>query len=256
MKAIILAAGYATRLYPLTETIAKPLLPLAGRPMVDYLVDQIQACSEVEEIHVVTNSKFARAFEEWAAGKRDVVVHDDGTTSEDDRLGAIGDIRFVVDRAGLADDDLLVVAGDNLFDYGIGDYVRWWRGKDESSAVVLYDVGDLELVKKYSSVQVDDDDRLTSFVEKPDHPQSTLVATAAYLYHRSHVPLLRRYLDEGNAPDQPGRFLAWLVPRVPVYGYRVGGAWRDIGDAEQLLDADNYLREQAGQPTRAAYALD
>jgi glucose-1-phosphate thymidylyltransferase len=256
MKAIILAAGYATRLYPLTETIAKPLLPLAERPMLDYLLDRIRSCDEVDEIHVVTNRKFATAFESWAAAHDGVVVHDDGTTSEDDRLGAIGDIRFVVDGAGLENDDLLVLAGDNLFDYEIGDYVRWRHGKGEGSAVVLYDVGDLELVKQYSSVEVDADERLTSFVEKPDDPQSTLVATAAYIYHRSHVPLLHRYLDEGNAPDQPGRFLGWLVPRAPVYGYRPVGDWRDIGDAGQLLDADNHLRAQAGLPTRAAYSLD
>ena len=256
MKAIILAAGYATRLYPLTETVAKPLLPLAERPMLDYLVERLRGSDEIEQIHVVTNHKFAAAFEEWARAQDDVVVHDDGTTSEDDRLGAIGDIRFVVDRAGLESDDLLVVAGDNLFDYALDDYVRWWHGKGDGSAVVLYDVGDLELVKKYSSVEVDEHERLTAFTEKPEDPQSTLVATAAYIYHRSHVPLLRRYLDDGNAPDQPGRFLGWLVPRVPVYGYRATGDWRDIGDAAQLLEADNHLRAQAGMPTRTAYALD
>src|SRR4051812_37800395 len=166
MKALILGAGYATRLYPLTKTIAKPLLPLAGRPMLDYLVDRIREVDEIDEIHVVTNHKFAGSFGEWAAS-RDVIVHDDGTTSEDDRLGAIGDIQFVVDRTSL-DDDLLVVAGDNLFDYSVADFVNWWHDKGEASAVVLYDVGDLELVKKYSSVDVDADDRLTGFVEKPE----------------------------------------------------------------------------------------
>ena len=253
MKALILAAGYATRLYPLTETVAKPLLPLAGRPMLDYLIDRIRD-SDVDEIHLVTNHKFADSFSEWAS-LRGVVVHDDGTTSEDDRLGAIGDTAFVVDAAGI-DDDLLVIAGDNLFDYSVAAYLDWWRGKGEASAVVLYDVGDLELVKKYSSVDVDADERLTSFVEKPESPTSTLVATAAYLYHRNHVPLLRQYLADGNPPDQPGRFIAWLVPRVPVYGYRVTGDWRDIGDAAQLLEADNHLREKAGLPTRTAYSLD
>jgi glucose-1-phosphate thymidylyltransferase len=254
MKALILGAGYATRLYPLTQTIAKPLLPLAERPMLDYLLDRIHDSDEIDEVHLVTNHKFAASFGEWAAS-RDVVVHDDGTTSEDDRLGAIGDIQFVIDEAGL-DDDLLVVAGDNLFDYSVDGYVRWWQGKGEASAVVLYDVGDLELVKKYSNVDVDDDDRLTGFVEKPERPTSTLVATAAYLYHRSHVPLIRRYLDDGNPPDQPGRLVAWLVPRVPVYGYTADGDWRDIGDAAQLLEADNHLRSAAGLPSRDTYSLD
>jgi glucose-1-phosphate thymidylyltransferase len=253
MKALILAAGYATRLYPLTKAVAKPLLPLAERPMLDYLLDAINEVDDVDEIHVVTNHKFAAAFAEWA-NTREVVVHDDGTTSEDDRLGAIGDIRFVVDKADL-DDDLLVIAGDNLFDYSLADYVQWWRGKGEASAVALYDVGSLELVQQYSNVDLDADGRLVAFTEKPQSPTSTLVATAAYIYHRAHAPLLRTYLDDDNPRDQPGRFIAWLVPRVPVYGYPAAGDWRDIGDAQQLLDADNHLRGLAGLPVRDSYSL-
>jgi glucose-1-phosphate thymidylyltransferase len=254
VKAIILAAGYATRLYPLTRSMAKPLLPLAGRPMLDYLLDRLHEADEIDEIHLVTNHKFADAFSDWA-GTRDVRVHDDGTTSDEDRLGAIGDIQFVIDTARLANDDLIVIAGDNLFDYSIDDYVRWWREKGVANAVALYDVGDLELVTQYSNVDVDGTERLLAFTEKPQEPTSTLVATAAYIYHRAHVPEIRRYLDEGNAPDQPGRLVAWFVPRVPVYGYRAGGEWRDIGDAEQLLEADNRLRELAGLPARDSYAL-
>jgi glucose-1-phosphate thymidylyltransferase len=260
VKALVLAAGYATRLYPLTETVAKPLLPVGGRPMLDYLLDQIAEVDEVDEIHLVTNHKFADSFIRWAeaheANGIRVDVHDDGTSSEEDRLGAIGDIQFVVERAGLEGHDLLVVAGDNLFDASIDDYVRWWRGKGEASAVTLYDVGDLELMKKYSSVEVAEDDRIVAFTEKPEHPDSTLAATAAYIYHRAHVPLVGRYLEEGNSPDQPGRFVAWLVPRAPVYGYRFDGEWRDIGDAEQLLEADNLLRDRAGLPLRNSYFVD
>ena len=255
MKAIILAAGYATRLYPLTKTLAKPLLPVGGRPMLDYLLDRLREADAIDEIHVVTNHKFADAFADWAR-TRDVRVHDDGTASEDDRLGAIGDIAFVIEQAGLEDEDLFVVAGDNLFDYSLADYLRWWRDKGEASAVVLYDVGSLELVKQYSSVELDEAGRLHSFVEKPEDPRSSLVATASYIYHRAHAPLIRRYLEEGNAPDQPGRFVAWLVPRVPVYGYTVTGDWRDIGDASQLLEADNRLRGLAGLPARDSYSLD
>ena len=256
MKTIVLAAGYATRLYPLTLTIAKPLLPVGGRPMIDHLLDRIRELDEPGEVHVVTNHKFAASFGAWAAGRDGVVVHDDGTTSEDDRLGAIGDIAFVVDRAGLEGEDLLVVAGDNLFDSGLAGYVAWWRGKGEASAVALHDVGDLALARQYGIVALGENERVVSFQEKPAEPASTLAATATYLYHREHAALLGDYLAGGNSPDQPGRFVAWLVDRVPVYGYRLDGDWRDIGDAEQLLDADNRLRAVAGLPARAAYTLD
>jgi glucose-1-phosphate thymidylyltransferase len=252
VKALILAAGYATRLYPLTLTVAKPLLPVGGRPMIDHILERICEADSLD-VHVVTNSKFAGAFREWAPA--DVTVHDDETTSEDDRRGAIGDIQFVIDRAGI-DDDLLVVAGDNLFDYSVGDYVRWWRTKGVASAVALYEHPDRELVKQYGVVAVADDERITSFVEKPAEPASNLAATACYLYHREHVRLVRTYLAEGNAADQPGRLVEWLYQRAPVYGYRFSGEWLDIGDKEQLLEADNRLRSRAGLQLRADYALD
>lgn len=252
MKAIILAAGYATRLYPLTENLAKPLLPVGGRPMVDHILDRIEDVAEVDAVHLVTNSKFAASFREWARPHA-VAVHDDATTSEDDRLGAIGDIGFVIDEAGL-DDDLLVIAGDNLFDFSLADYVDWWHGKGEASAVALYDVGDRELVRRYGVVALGEDQRIESFEEKPEEPRTTLAATATYLYHRRHLQFVRRYLDEGNSPDQPGRFIAWLCTRAPVYGYTFEGAWRDIGDEDQLFEADNRMRALAGLPERDSYS--
>jgi len=252
MKAIVLAAGYATRLRPLTETFAKPLLPVGGRPMLDWILDRLDEVDAVDEIHVVTNSRYAESFEEWRRGD-DVTIHDDGTTTNDDRLGAIGDIRFVVEHAGI-DDDLLVIAGDNLFEFSLAGFVDFWRAKREASAVGVYDVEDSELAKQMGIVALDDDDRVLEFVEKPDDPPSTLAATATYIYHRAHVPLVERYLAEGNSPDQPGRYLAWLHKVAPVYGYRFEGEWFDIGDKEQLLVADNKLRARNGLPQRAEYS--
>jgi len=219
--------------------------------MVDHLLERIREADPLE-VHVVTNSKFADAFSEWAPA--DVVVHDDGTTSEDDRLGAIGDLRFVVEQAGI-DDDLLVVAGDNLFDYSLGEYVRWWRSKGVASAVALYEHPDLELVKQYGVVSLDDHERVVSFVEKPADPKSNLAATACYVFHREHLKLVGTYLDEGNVPDQPGRFVEWLHRRAPVYGYRFGGEWLDIGDRAQLLEADNRARVRAGLSPRDRYVV-
>jgi glucose-1-phosphate thymidylyltransferase len=252
MRAIILAAGYATRLRPLTDTIPKQLLPVGSRPMIDWVCDRIAEITD--RIELVTNARFADDFREWARVRGGVTVHDDGTVSNEDRLGAIGDIAFVLGRVG-TDDDLLVVAGDNLFDFSLGDFAEFTAGKGVASAVAVYDCGDLELATQYGVVDVDGDDRVLDFQEKPAEPRSTLVATAAYLYHREHLPLVSRYLAEGNPPDQPGRLVAWLYEREPVYAFRFPGLWFDIGNPEQLLEADNHWRGRAGLPTRGSYSV-
>jgi glucose-1-phosphate thymidylyltransferase len=251
VKALILAAGYATRLRPLTDTWAKELLPVGGRPIVDRIVDNLARVAEIDEVHLVTNALKAPRFREWASG-RDVTIHDDGTTSNDDRLGAIGDMLFVADRIG-TDDDLLVIAGDNLFDFELSDLVAFWQTKGVASAVALRDVGSLDLARQYGIVDLDGDGRIRSFIEKPPEPASTLAATATYLYHREHVGLIRAYVETEANADQPGRLVAWLHEREPVYGWVFTEPWYDIGDHEQLREADNRLRAAAGLPARDAY---
>ena len=252
MKALILAAGYATRLRPLTDSIPKMLLPLAERPMLDYLLDRLREVDELEEIQLVTNARFAEAFRDWAP--EDVTVLDDGTTSNEDRLGAIGDIAFAIERGGLAGEDLLIVAGDNLIGYSLAGLVDFWRSKD-GSVIAVREVADRRLLTQYGVAELDQDDRVIGLEEKPAEPKSDLAATASYVYRADHIALLRRYLDEGNPPDAPGNFTAWLHTREPVYGYRVSGEWHDIGDLGQLLEADNLLRERSGLPTRSEYSL-
>jgi glucose-1-phosphate thymidylyltransferase len=257
MQAIVLAAGYATRLRPLTDTLAKPLLPLAGRPLIDYVCDKIDAVAEVEALHVVTNSRFAQGFRDWAAarqGRLRPVVHDDGTDTNETRLGAIGDIRFTMERAGLVGQDLLVVAGDNVFDFSLEDYVGFWRAKGDGSCIAVYECPDPHLVSQYSVVEVDANDRVLSFVEKPAQPKSNLVGIATYIYRAEHAAMISTYLAEGNSPDAPGNLVAWLHRRVPVYAYRFSGTWVDIGDKEQLLEADNAMRARHGLPQREAYS--
>jgi glucose-1-phosphate thymidylyltransferase len=252
VNAIILAAGYATRLRPLTETWAKELLPVGGRPIIDRIVDGLSAVDELTAVHVVTNARKADAFRTWAEG-RDVIVHDDGTTSNEDRLGAIGDMQFVIDHAGL-DDDLLVIAGDNLFEFSLPEFVSFWRGRGRASAVAVRDVGSLELAAQYGIVALDGDARVTEFVEKPADPPSTLAAIATYLFHREHAALIRGYLAAGQPGDQPGRFVAWLQQREPVYGWVFDSTWYDIGNHEQLLEADNQMRVEAGLAARDTYS--
>ena len=252
MKALILAAGYATRLRPLTDDRPKMLLPLAERPMLDYLVDRIREVPDVDQIHLVTNARFAGAFRDWAPA--DVVVHDDGTTSNEDRLGAIGDIAFAIQEGGLEGEDLLIVAGDNLIGYSLADFVSFWRAKD-GSAIAVREIDDRSLLTQYGVVELDGDDRVIGLEEKPAEPRSDLAATASYLYLGAHLALLPRYLAEGNPPDAPGNLMVWLYAREPVYSYRAEGEWHDIGDLGQLLAADNMLRERAGLPARAEYSL-
>ena len=252
MKALILAAGYATRLRPLTDTWAKELLPVGGRPIIDWILDAIAGVDAIDEVHVVTNARKAPAFHAWAVD-RDVTIHDDGTSSNDDRLGAIGDLQFVLDRTGM-DDDLLVVAGDNLFEFSLADYVSYWSGLGRASAVAVRDVGSLEIASRMGVVSLADDGRMLDFVEKPSDPASTLCATAAYIYHRSHLPLVGVYLSGEHSSDQPGRLIGWLRLHEPVYGYVFDESWHDIGSPEQLLEADNRLRAAAGLPVRETYS--
>jgi glucose-1-phosphate thymidylyltransferase len=255
VKAVLLAAGYGTRLRPLTDDRPKQLLPLGGRPMLDWIVDKLRTVEAVDGVHLVTNSRFAAAFAAWAE-PHGIAVHDDGTTSNDDRLGAVGDLRLVIERAGLATDELLV-QGDDLFGFPLAEYVAWWRAKPRpASAAPLYDLADLELATHYGIASVDEDDRIVHVVEKPSDPASTLAATLTYLLPAEHTQLVTRYLEEGRNPDNAGSFLAWLAEHERVYGYRFTGRWYDIGNHAQLLDADNWLRSTVGLPERASYSLD
>jgi glucose-1-phosphate thymidylyltransferase len=256
VKAVILAAGYATRLRPLTDHRPKHLLPIGGRPMLDWVLDRIREIEEVEAIHLVTNSRFAPDFERWAV-ERGIEVHDDGTRSNEDRLGAVGDLRLVIGKAELENEELLVVAGDNLFEFSLPDYVAWWRARPQpASAVPLYDIGDFELATHYGIAATDAEGRIVQFVEKPSEPPSTLASTVIYLLPPQHVRLIRFYLEEGHSPDNVGSFLGWLAEHEPVYGYRFEGGWYDVGNHGQLLEADNRLRRRSGQPERSSYSVD
>jgi glucose-1-phosphate thymidylyltransferase len=256
VKCVILAAGYATRLRPLTDDVPKHLLPVGGRPMLDWVLDAVREVGDVDEVHLVTNSRFAPVFEQWA-GTNSVAVYDDGTASNDDRLGAVGDLRLAIEEAGIESDELVVLAGDNLFDFSLPTFVEWWRAKPQpASAVPLHDVGDLGLARQYGIADTDAGDRIVRFVEKPSDPSSTLASTLIYLLPPEHVRLVATYLDEGLSPDNAGSFLGWLADREPVYGYRFAGTWYDIGDKTQLLEADNRLRQLAGLPERESYSRD
>ncbi len=242
MKVLILAAGYATRLYPLTLTQPKPLLPVAGQPMVEYVLDNIAPVGGIDRVYVVTNAKFAGHFERWAEqyrhtkAKLDFTIVNDKSTDDSNKLGAIGDLHLVITKENV-DDDLIVVAGDNLFSQSLKEFGDYCRAKN-APVLGVYDVGDLEQVKKYSSINLDAQGRIVSFEEKPKAPTSTLIGIALYFYPKHVLPLIKQYIAEGNNPDQPGRLVQWLYPKTPVYTWTVPGLWYDIGSKETLEEAN------------------
>jgi glucose-1-phosphate thymidylyltransferase len=242
MNALILAAGYATRLYPLTLDKAKPLLEVAGKPIIEWVLDNLASIPDLETVYVVTNNKFVADFQAWAARYQErkprvsLKIVSDGSTDDADKLGAIGDIQLVLTRESLEKGDLIVVAGDNLFSEPLAGFADVARGTEATLAT--YDVGDLEAIKKYSSITIDAEGVITHFEEKPAKPESTLAGIALYYFAGETVPLFTTYLAAGNNPDQPGRFIQWLYPRKPVRTYQIKGTWFDIGSKETLDEAN------------------
>lgn len=243
MKAIILCAGYATRLYPLTLDRPKPLLPLADKPMLDYIFERVNKIDELDTVYIVTNQKFYEKFKEWANTKKSnkkIVVINDGTLTNETRLGAIGDMKFVIDSEKI-DDDLLVIAGDNIFFFDLNDFISF--SKRHGTSVVAKFVENIDLMKKYSQLELDENNRIISFEEKPQNPKTNLAAICIYYFPKEKLKLIDRYLSEGNPPDPPGKYIEWLVKHENVYGFVYEGKWYDIGDKSQYEAADKEFRE-------------
>ncbi|HEX3817425.1 MAG TPA: nucleotidyltransferase family protein, partial [Chthoniobacterales bacterium] len=227
---------------PLTEKKAKPLLEVAGKPMIEWVLDNLAPVPDLGTIYIVTNDKFASDFQDWAdryakgKPKLHFKIVNDGSTSDADKLGAIGDIRLVITREELAGTPLLVVAGDNLFSEPLDDFVRQAQGS--AATLAIYDVGDLEAMKKYSAIKTDAAGVITHFEEKPQKPESTLTGIALYYFSGETLELFTTYIAAGNNPDQPGRFIQWLYARQPVRTYQIQGTWFDIGSKETLEQAN------------------
>ena len=233
MKAIILAAGYATRLYPLTKDTPKALLPIDKKPIIDYIVEQIYTIEEIDEIYVVTNHKFAQNFQNWqkqTAGKAKITVLDDGTTTEENRRGAIGDISFVIDKMQIQE-ELLVIAGDNFFTYSLKDYYHFYKEKNKDCVCVKI-WKDEKTLCNFGIALLDENGKVLDIEEKPKNPKSNTVVFATYFYQKDTVPLFKQYLSQGNNPDAPGNFPAWLYHKKDVYAYTFEGECYDIGTKE------------------------
>lgn len=230
MKAIILVAGYATRLYPLTLNKPKALLEVNGKPIIDYIVEQINTIDVVNEIYVVSNHKFADQFEQWAENHfsaQPICVLDDGTQTEQTRRGAIGDILFTIKQKNIME-DMLVVAGDNFFTYSLKDYYNFYR-KMKHDCVCVKEFYDVELLKQFGVATLDKTGKIIDLEEKPQNPKSNTAVYATYFYTAQTVPMFEQYLKEGNKPDAPGYFIEWLFRKKDVYAYKFEGECYDIG---------------------------
>lgn len=245
MKAILLCAGYATRLYPLTKDKPKPLLEVGEKPIIEYIIRSLEEIPELKEVFIVTNDIFFGHFEKWLENfnsAKKIKIVNDRTRSNEDRLGAVGDINFVIDKEKI-DDDILVIAGDNLFELSLNDVTNLFK-KKKNSVIALYDVRDTELAKKYGIVAIDKDSKIIHFEEKPEKPKSTLASTGIYLYTKDTLKDIEEYIKKRNNADKPGSFLEWLYKRKDIYCFVSKKRWYDIGSFEQLEEARKQIKKK------------
>ena len=238
MKAIVIAAGYATRLYPLTLNFPKGLLEVGGRAIVDRLMDQIESVPDVDAVCLITNNRFAGQFERWADGwngRLDIHVIDDGTTSNENRLGAVGDIRFAIKQRDISD-DILVCGSDNLLGFRLKDLVADFRANPVAHVCVCH-VDDPEDRRRRGIAVLDAENRVVKFDEKPENPASSWGSAAFYVYPASTLKRFDEYIESGRSTDAPGHFVEWLCRVEPVYAHRIRGTVIDIGNPETLEQA-------------------
>lgn len=241
MKCLILAAGYATRLYPLTENFPKPLLRVGEKSILDWLVDDLAETTDIDEFIVVSNHKFAHHFESWSNTKKkirsyEITVVDDGTSTNDTRLGAVRDIQLAIEKINLTD-DLLVMAGDNLLDFSLSDFVKFARAKN-TSCVMCHEENELKKQQKTAIITVNRENLITSYEEKPNQPKCNLAVPPFYYYRFCDMRRIQEALDNGCGYDAPGSFAAWLSQQTPMHAYRMPGKRYDIGD----IDSYEYVK--------------
>lgn len=241
MKALILGAGYGTRLYPLTLDKPKPLLDVAGRPMLNYIIDKVNDIPEVDLIYIVTNDKFTRHFQKWAKelnNVKPIETINDGTLSNETRLGAIGDIYFVLENEKVSD-DLLVIGGDNLFEERIIGFMDFAKRKTPAISIGLYNLKHEELASQYGIVTIDENNKVINFLEKPKEAPSTLVSMCVYYFPRPSLELFTDYNNDLNSKkDNSGEYIKWLSKKAEVFGFIFEKAWYDIGSKESYEEVN------------------
>ncbi len=250
MKAVILAAGYATRLYPLTRDTPKTLLPVAGRPILEYTLDKISDCCDIDQTYIVTNNKFYTHFQKWHRSylretgrcRLPLTILNDGTSSNEDRLGSIGDLLFAVKTKALQD-DLMVICSDKMFEFSLVDFVAGFKAK-RASVNLCFDTGNVEKIRnKHGCVVLNQEGRILEFQEKPARPRSSIQSIAFYIYTAQTLPLIAEYFDAGNNRDAPGFLVQWLCQREAIYAVLFTEACHDVGTPE-AYEAVNRLYDR------------
>lgn len=230
MKCILLAAGYATRLYPLTKDKPKALLTLGNKTILDRIMDKLEEIERIDDVYIVTNHVFANIFEDWAkgyCGSKKIKVLDDGTTNNDNRLGAIGDMNFVIENENI-DDELFVLASDVIFDFSLKGLFETYD-KVGADTISSHYIEDIETLKSMGVLMLSEDDKVIDFEEKPQEPKSHYGVPPFYVYRKETIELIKKYLKEGNNSDAPGYFIPWLIRHADVYAYKFKDRIIDIG---------------------------
>ena len=240
MKVLILAGGYGTRLYPVIKDTPKALLEVCGKTLIDHTVEKFSGIKGIDEIVVVTNAKFHGLLSTWAknciGNPFPITVINDGTHTPQERLGAIGDILFVLDRYQ-PPSDWVVAGSDNLFDYSLSDFFKFALTKSSAPTVGCYDLEDLKDATKYGVIELDSSGRMISLEEKPKSPRSSLISMCLYYFPVASLPFLRTFIDETKTPDTTGGYIQWLYKKTAVYGFKFRGKWYDIGSLESYNNA-------------------
>lgn len=248
MQVIILAGGYGTRLHPLTLNAPKPMVPVGGRPIVDYLIEKLDAIGGFSQIFIVTNQKFSHVFDLWKHEKKrdDIVIINDGTTAPGNRLGSLGDIQFVIDNNTI-NEDVLILGGDNFFEDNLRCLLETF--KTQWDIIGLYDMKSLEAIKQLSNLTLDENNKILSFIEKPENPISTLCATLVYCLQNTTLKHIKTVINGGKA-DRAGDLIAHLCTVEDIYGYTLQGKWFDIGSMNQLREAEEWLTKRNSSISR------
>lgn len=248
MKAVILAGGYAKRLWPITHQRPKPLLTVAGKPIINYIIEKLEDIDEITHVIVSTNQAFEGDFKSWLKtikSDKKIELFIEPSTKEHDKLGTVGALNLVFQEKAV-DEDVMIIAGDNIFDFSLEEFLIFYK-KIGYPVVALHNAQDKKKIAGiYGIAVIDDTNRIKEFQEKPMNPKSTLVSTACYIFPREILPLFSKYLEGGNNPDAPGYFLEWLYQLVDIYGFVFNEAWYDIGDHSSYLKS-NFEHMQEAQ---------